>query len=157
LKAVALRIQLYQGWQLDRIGQFEIIKWRAKNAGIIVWIRERHILVEELIENKMEMVKHAEHSVLLATIDEEEQVLAQQAKLQHEWNIVGADGKALRRSKRNLEEMAKRKVDKKMLNRKTTAKKNNNAIANKTTTTTIKNNKSTLQLKSYIYIKIIKN
>jgi hypothetical protein len=105
------------------------------------------ISVDEQIEDKMEMVKHAEHNVNLATIDEAAIVLVNQAKLQHEWNVVGSDGKALRLSRRKREEKsgsykkAKRILIKGVTNR-------NNAVANITTTTiTTKNNNSILQNK----------
>jgi predicted phage tail protein len=76
-------------------------------------------------------------------------VVMDEPDLQHQWDVVGSDGKALRRSKRKVREIVKKKMDTKDLIRKITTR--NNAMANiKITTTTSKNNSSTIQINKTI-------
>jgi hypothetical protein len=108
-----------------------------------------------LIENTTEMVADAEHGNSSESTCAKVDIVIQKSDLQQEWNVVGSDGKALRRSKRKVREIIKKKIDTKNLLRKITTQQNKNAMANNLITTTTKNNESTLQ-NTYILKKIIK-
>jgi hypothetical protein len=105
----------------------------------------------KLIKNKEENVDNAEHSSLLRLTEEELDIVVDEPDLQHQWEVVGTTGQALRRSKRKQSGKEKKfKIEKAKSSkfRLQVVTSTNNSTTTTTKTTT--NNRSTLQINKSI-------